>query len=320
MAKKTETPRPEILVTGAGGQLAHHVINSLKSKYKIIAVDFREQTSSSANLVHYRLDFSKRGFESIFKKHNIQGVIHLGRIQLSEDSNRFQRYNTNVLGTQKLLDLCVKYKVKQVQILSTYHVYGAHAYNPSLIDESFPLKASSFTKSLSDSVELENLAMIYLWKHPELNLTILRPCNIVGPGVNNSMAIQLRREKVPYLMGFSPLMQFLHVADAANAVVLSYEKNKPGVYNVAPDDYITYLKALELANCKTVGIPSIPPFLARKIFSALHFKSFPLPLLEFIRYAVVLDGSLFKKTFDFEVENSLSDIFSFYREQKEYGA
>ncbi len=75
------------------------------------------------------------------------------------------RYNANVLGTQKLLNLCIKYDVGQVLIMSTYFVYGANAYNSAPLDESAPLKASELTKNLVDSVELENLSQLYLWKH-----------------------------------------------------------------------------------------------------------------------------------------------------------
>jgi len=138
----------------------------------------------------YFVHITKRGFEDIFREHDIDGVIHLGRMS-TDESNRFSRYNANVLGTQKLLDLCIKYNVGQVLILSTFFVYGANAYNPAPLDENAPLKASELTKNLVDTVELENLAHIYMWKHPELNITILRPCNIVGPGVRNSTSLLL---------------------------------------------------------------------------------------------------------------------------------
>jgi nucleoside-diphosphate-sugar epimerase len=94
------------------------------------------------------------------------------------------------------------------------------------------------TQDLVDSVEVESLANVYLWKHPELNITILRPCNVLGPGVRNTMSILLARPLVPVLVGFSPIMQFLHVEDMAEAVMLAFEKNKPGIYNVAPEDYV----------------------------------------------------------------------------------
>ena len=186
------------------------------------------------NTIKYRLDFAKRGFEEVFKNHDIQGVVHLGRIKLSS-TNRNRRYNTNVLGSRNLFDLCIKYNVGKVVTLSTFHVYGAHPYNPSLLDETFPLKASNISADLADVVELENLASIYMFKFPQLHLINLRPCNVVGPGVRNSIASLLGKKVAPCLMGFSPLMQFIHVDDLAEAVNLAYESSEKGVYNIAPE-------------------------------------------------------------------------------------
>ena len=73
----------------------------------------------------------------------------------TDEEDRFSRYNANVLGTQKLLDLCLKYHVGQVLILSTFFVYGATAYNPAPLDETAPLKASELTKNLVDSWNLK---------------------------------------------------------------------------------------------------------------------------------------------------------------------
>ena len=167
--------KKEILITGAAGALAQQVITKLQNSYKIVAVDFREQVYLGDDVPSYKVDFNKRGFEDLFRKHNFSGIIHLGRIMGSEE-NRLRRYNANVTGTQKLLDLALKYDVKQILILSTFHVYGANAYNPALLDESSPLKAAELTRDLMDSVELENLANIYLWKHRELTVHSSADC------------------------------------------------------------------------------------------------------------------------------------------------
>lgn len=313
-----ENSKKTILVTGAGGALAQEVIHSLKDDYNLVAVDFRRRVQTEENMPSYRVDYNKRAFEDVFRNHKIDGVIHLGRMGLYE-SDHSHRYQSNVLGTQKLLDLCVKYKVAQVIVLSTYYVYGASPYNPALLTEDYPLKASELTMDLVDSVELENLASIYLWKYPDINVTILRPCNIAGPGVLNSMSLLLSKDKAPALMGFSPMMQFIHVEDMADGVVMALKKNVPGVYNVAPDDWVAYKEALRQCGCKITSIPSVPSWLPIHIAKVRGWKAFPSYLINYYKYPVILDGSLFKETFGFKPRRSLDDIFSYYREKKEYG-
>lgn len=227
-----------------------------------------------------------------------------------------RRYNANVLGTQKLLDLSHKYGIQRVVVLSTYHVYGAVAYNPALIDESAPLKAAGLSSDLVDSVELENLANIYLWRYPDLNITILRPCNIVGPGVRNSISTLLASERAPVLAGFSPMMQFIHIDDMADAIVLAYKKPVRGVFNVAPDDWVAYQQALKLCGCTRIPIPSVPPVVPRLLLKALRLKSFPSYLIAFFKYPVIIDGRAFSREFGFRPQRPLREIFHFYRENK----
>ncbi|PID43549.1 MAG: NAD-dependent epimerase [Proteobacteria bacterium] len=311
-----DNKKPCILVTGAAGALAQQVIDRLRDHYKIVAVDFREQVHLGDGIPCYRIDFNKRVFEDIFRKYHFEGVIHLGRIRSSEEG-RMRRYNANVLGTQKLMELSHKYGVKQVSVLSTYHVYGANAYNPALIDEDFPLKAAEFTMDLVDSVELENLANIYLWKYPDLHITILRPCNIVGPGVRNTISINLSGNYSPVLFGFSPMMQFIHIDDMADAIVLSYKQNKPGIYNVAPEDWVSYQEALVRCDCTRINIPSVPPSVPRLISKLFKLKHFPVYLMDYFKYPVIIDGKLFRETFGFNNKKSLKEIFQYYRNSKD---
>jgi UDP-glucose 4-epimerase len=308
--------RKNVLVTGAGGALAQRVIAQLAPRYQVIAVDFRRKVETDAGIPSYKVELEKRGFEDVFRQHKIDAVIHIGRI-FAHERDRVQRYTSNVLGTKRLLELCRKYYVRQVMIHSTYFVYGASPYNPALLDEDAPLKASEVTQELVDSVELESLANIYLWKHPELNITILRPCNVLGPGVKNSMSLLLSRRVAPVLVGFSPMMQFLHVDDMADALVVAFEQNKPGIYNVAPDDWVAYQKAVAECGCRKLPIPSIPPMLPRAISRALNWNAFfPTYLVNYFKYPVILDGRLFRETFGWKPKRSFNDIFGYYRKSK----
>tara|TARA_R110000850_G_scaffold91742_17_gene194732 strand:+ start:25433 stop:26416 length:984 start_codon:yes stop_codon:yes gene_type:complete len=308
-----------VLVTGAAGALARRVMAKLHGKYKVVAVDFRHQVETDAGIPSYKVEIHKRDFEDIFREHKIDAVLHIGRI-FPHESDRARRYNSNVLGTRKLLDLAKKYQVGQVLIHSTHLVYGASPYNPALLDEDSPLKASGVTQDLVDSVEVESLANIFMWKHPELSITILRSCNILGPGVRNTMSLLLSRSLTPTLLGFSPMMQFMHVEDAAEALVQAFKQNKPGIYNVAPDDYVAYQNAVRACGCTALPIPSIPAALPRFWSSVLNWNSFfPAYLLNYFKYPVIIDGTLFRETFGWQARHSLNEIFGYYRKQKQIG-
>lgn len=307
--------RGKVMVTGAAGALAQHVIALLKENYDVVGVEFRGLQTSYPDTVDYVVDFNKRPFEDVFREHGFMAIIHLGRIRFTQ-STRGRRYSANVTGTARLLRLALKYGVEQVIALSTFHVYGADARNPSLIDEEYPMRAANLMREIVDAVELENLFNIHLYKNPELNITILRPCHIAGPGINNEISRMLAQPVAPCLLGFSPLMQFIHVEDMAEAVVRSFERNHPGVYNVAPDDYVAYQDALQLAGCRRLFLPSVPPALARRAVRALGRYAPPDYLINFFKYAVIIDGGLFARTFEFQPQRSLTELLGHYRGNK----
>ncbi len=307
--------RGKIMVTGAAGALAQHVMAELKGIYDVVGVEFRGLQSSYPDTVHYVVDFNQRTFEDVFREHDFIGIVHLGRIRFTQ-LTRGRRYSANVTGTARLLRLAVKYGVEQVIALSTYHVYGADPHNPALIDEDYPMKAAGLLREIVDAVELENLFNIHLYKHPELNIAILRPCNIAGPGIGNTISSMLEQPFAPCLTGFSPLMQFIHVEDMPDAIVRAFERNKPGVYNVAPDDYVAYQDALQKAGCRRLFLPSIPPMVARRAVRLMGRYAPPDYLINFFKYAVIIDGSKFARTFDFEARHSLDDLFAHYRAAK----
>src|SRR3546814_14064886 len=92
-------------------------------------------------------------------------------------------------------------------------------------------------------------------------------------------------------------MQFLHVGDMADALVAAFEQNKPGVYNVAPDDYVTYQVAVEQSGCRKLPVPSIPPLFPKLISGVLNWNSFfPPYLINYFKSPVIIHGSLFSET------------------------
>ena len=314
----------KILIIGAAGGLARILTNILSKanpEDQIIGVDSRPQAEEfeRENVQFLKIKYTRGNFEKLFRDNEFHAVYHLARMShaYSNKSNLAQRLDLNIMGTNRILELALKFDVKKMIILSTYHVYGASPYNPALIEETAPLKAAELTMDLVDSVELENLANIYLWRYPDLNITILRPCNIVGPGVRNTISSLLSSRFAPNLMGFSPIMQFIHIDDMADAVSLAHKKRRRGVYNVATSDWIAYQEALEYCGCTAISIPSIPPILPRAITGLLNLKMFPSYLVNYFKYPVVINGENFNKTFGFKAKRPLKEIFRSYREDKE---
>ena len=116
-----------ILVTGGCGYTGSILVNSLlKENHKVTVVDtmwFGNFLKKNRNLKIIKLD--TRDYERIPLK-NISSVIHLANIanDPSVELNPTLSWEVNVLATQKLIEKCIDFKVKQFIFASSGSVYG----------------------------------------------------------------------------------------------------------------------------------------------------------------------------------------------------
>jgi UDP-glucose 4-epimerase len=291
----------KVLVTGASGAIARLVASALSPKYEWVGVDPRPCPSESHFPGEFMVaDYHSRKLDEVFKKHRFDAVLHLGRIRESQKYSPHYRFQMNVIGTQKLLELCRTNGVKNLVILSTYHVYGAHRLNPLVIAEDAPLRASQSFPELSDAVEMDHAATHFMWKVREVRTTILRPTNVVGKHVRNTICSLLRSGICPRVFGFDPLMQFLDEKDLARALILALENPVPGIFNVAGEGVIALSHAIRHAQALAVPVPPVITASLVRLLAEVSRIPFPPYLLEFFKYPTILSDDLFRKTFGYQ--------------------
>jgi UDP-glucose 4-epimerase len=283
-----------VLVTGVAGSLAARVALALSDDRDVVGLDTRPLRQEFGGTYVQVKRYNSRPTVEVFRKHRPTTLVHLGIRGFSPHSLT-RRYTENVLGTKSLLDLAVKYGVKRVVVLSTYHVYGAHQHNPINIREDAPLRASQNFPELVDSVELDHLASTFLWQHRDIGTMVLRPVNIVGPSIRNRMSRLLRTRPTPKLFGYDPMVQFLHEDDARRAILTAVNCDAHGVFNVAGEGTVAWSHAVSLAGSYQLVLPrSFVGLLDRK-----RRKVFPRHLRDFFRYPVVLDDRAFRRATGF---------------------
>src|SRR5689334_10247053 len=133
-----------ILITGIAGGLARRVAELLTAQgHSLAGVDYRETEAlppSLSNMIVYKANYNKTAIEDIFKRHSFERVLHLGRVgNLKESMGK--RFDLNVVGSQKVMNLCRDTGVRRLIVMSTFHIYGAHPANHTPIHEDEPLRA-----------------------------------------------------------------------------------------------------------------------------------------------------------------------------------
>jgi UDP-glucose 4-epimerase len=292
--------RPELLVTGASGALARLVAQSLAPSWKVVGVDPRpERVRGTFPGEYIQAEYNHRKMDEVFVNHDFKGLIHLGRIRETAQVSATERFQLNVVGTKRLLDLARRAGVPKIVVLSTYHVYGAHRLNSLYLKEDAPLRASQTFQELADAVEMDHAATNFMWRERESTTVVLRAANVVGKRVQNTICTMLRSGLAPRVLGFDPLFQFIDEQDMARAVIVSLNAQGSGVYNVAGEGVLSYSKAIELS--RALPIP-VPPLGLKWVGAALSRAGLSIPryLFEYFKYPVVMNDSGFQKTFHFQ--------------------
>ena len=284
-----------ILVTGIAGGLAHRVAERLVARGDVVVgADYRRidrLPPSLASVTTYRASYVKTAIEDVFRKHAFDAVLHLGRVgNLRQDVST--RFDMNVYGSQKISTLCVQHGVQSLVVLSTFHIYGAHPRNHTPISEDDPLHAGTEFPEIADAIQLDSMAANWVYRHPSVRTVVLRPTNVVGPSIQNTISKFLRLPIVPHLMGFNPMVQFVHEDDLASAVVAACDGDVRGVFNVAGPAVVPWRTALEIVGARTVPLPST---LAAVWLGA---AGFPRYLVNFYKYPCVITDEALRKASD----------------------
>ena len=281
----TETKRA--LITGISGGLARLVGRMLYDQgFEIVGVDYRRAEVLDFPAQLYRANYNKTKIEDIFRRHPPTHVLHLGRVG-NLKHNIDKRFDLNVMGSRKVMELSERYKAHRMVVLSTFHIYGAHPHNHVPIFEDEPLRAGPEFPQIADAIQLDNQAITFAYQHPALKTAILRPTNVVGPDIANAMSSFLRQRRVPVIMGFDPMTQFVHQQDLAEALVRMTNVDAVGVFNVCGPRAVPWRSALVSLHKELVPIPSTLAFAYLRL-AGLVSRTLPPYLVNFFKYPCVI--------------------------------
>lgn len=265
----------KICVTGGAGFIGGNFVQYMVKKYpdyEILNLDLLtyagnlETLKPVENEPNYRFvrgDIADRSFiMDLFEKEKFDVVVnfaaesHVDR-SISEPGIFVQ---TNVMGTQVLLDACKEYGVKRFHQVSTDEVYGDLPIDrPDLFfHEDTPLHTSSPYSSSKASADLFVMAYERTFGLP---VTISRCSNNYGPYqfpeklIPLILSRALEDEPLPVYGKGENVRDWLHVEDHCTAIDLIIHNGQSGeIYNVGGHNEKTNLEVVKTI-LKEVGKP-----------------------------------------------------------------
>ena len=265
--------KPNILVTGGAGFIGSnfifHLLRTYPS-YRIICVDKLTYAGNLSTLTSVmdnpnfrfaKADIGDReAINQLFAEEKPDMVVNFAAESHVDRSinNPGIFLETNILGTDVLMDACLKYGIKRYHQVSTDEVYGDLPLDrPDLLfTETTPLHPSS---PYSSSKAAADLLVLSYFRTYGLPVTISRCSNNYGPYQYPEKLIPLmivnalNNQQLPVYGNGQNVRDWLYVEDHCRAIDLVIHKGREGeVYNIGGHNEMANINIVKLI-CKELG-------------------------------------------------------------------
>jgi UDP-glucose 4-epimerase len=293
---RTAKPRRTIAVTGAASLLGKNLVGLLEEDdrvSRIVAIDVHTPETAGPKSRVYEVDLTQSTAEErvgeILTAERVDTLVHLSFLE-SPTHARAWAHELESVGTMRLLNATRLSSVRKVVMWSQTMLYGAHPTNPNFLSERHALRAPLDEPFFADKIEAETEANQFAQRSPGISVILLRTAPLLGPNVANYLSRYLARRYVPTIMGYDPLCQFLHEADAIAAFLLAIFRDVAGTYNIVGDGVLPLSTVVKLAGRAALPIPHpLAPPLLGMLWLAQAVEA-PPSFLDYLRYVCVADG------------------------------
>ena len=308
--------RPKgVAVTGAAGYVGSRLIERLAEVEEldtVLAIDAKPLRRPVHNIKAARLDV-REPLEGLLHDHRIGTVVHLAfdYPQLPEHGDLALVPPTNLDALRRVLNSCRSARIGNFIYLSSHTVYGPWRENPVPIIEDQTLKPLEDFPYALDKARSEELIAQFVATTPQVGVTTLRSCVVLGPTSGNHAASALFRKVLLGVWGEDPPWQFIHEDDLASVLALAVIDPRPGIYNVAGYGVVPFS---EVARSTGAKLLKLSPSLA---YTAAHLswkfglqKEAPARGLDFLRYPMVLSTGRVRREMGFHPQYSSREALS----------
>lgn len=302
-----------VAVTGACSFLGRNLIGLLEEDdriAKIVVLDIVRPSTARDKTRFYEIDLTQAAVDSrmseILHAEGVDTFVHLAFLASPSPATAWA-HELESVGTMHVLNACREHPIRKLVMCSTTMVYGPHPANPNFLTEEHPARGMRTSHFVQDKLEAEEQMRAFATSRSDCSVTILRLAPILGPNVNNHVTRWLSRRLVPTVLGFDPLVQFLHEVDAIAALRLAMEGDVGGTFNIVGDGVLPISTVTKLAGRLSVPLPyTLLKQLASLLWMAQLVEA-PPAFVVMLRHLCVADGARAREVLGFRAAYSSRD-------------
>lgn len=285
--------QPVVAVTGAASGLGREVLVKLVSSAdfrRVVAID--EERGDVQEATWRVIDVRDPLLANRIS--DIDVLIHLAG-DYAVDSDPGERRAYNLRAAQTVLTACAAARVRRVVLVTSAMVYGAAPDNEVPLPEDAPVAAEPDTGVVGDFLEIESLVRRSLRSHPGVEVTVLRPAAVVGPGVDTVLTRHFESPRLLTVKGCSPHWQFCHIDDLVSALELAARGVVSGVLAVGSDGWLEQEQVEELSGIRSLELPAGLTFGTAQRLHRLGVTPAPATDLHYVVYPWVVDCAVLRE-------------------------
>ena len=288
------------LITGGSGYLGGRLVDHLSRRddtERIVIADVKPPGPFKPKTEFKQLDVRDRsGVSQVIEAGRPDALVHLAFI-LNPIHDEALMYDVDVNGTQNVLDAASAAGVQHVLVTSSATAYGAFPDNPVPIEEDHPVRGAPDYAYARDKSDADRLCQLWALRHPDRRMTIVRPCIVFGPSVDNYIVRFWTKQPFQADLGnLDGPMQFVHEDDVVDALSGLLEGGHDGAYNLAGEGYITLREAAEISGLPIRRMPLRPYRAFARAMWRARVSEAPPGQIEFARWPWVVSNEKLKST------------------------
>ncbi|MBB4918092.1 nucleoside-diphosphate-sugar epimerase [Streptosporangium saharense] len=284
----SKRPRlPVVAVTGAASGIGRAFLAKVASSAdfrRVVAID--EQRGDVSDVTWRVLDVRDPLLANRIS--DIDVLVHLAG-DYALDAEPAERRAYNLRAAQTVLTASAAARVRRVVLVTSAMVYGAAEDNPVPLPEDSAVAAEPDTGIVGDHLEIEALVRRSLRSHPGLEVTVLRPAAVVGPGIDSVVTRHFEAPRLLSVKGCSPRWQFCHVDDLVSALELAALGVVSGVVAVGSEGWLEQEQVEELSGLRRFELPAGLTFGTAQRLHRLGITPAPATDLHYVVYPWVVD-------------------------------
>ena len=301
------------LVTGGAGYIGGRLIERLATREeteRITVCDVRAPDSFRAKTQFERLDVrDKEAVRVAVERARPDALVHLAFI-LNPIHDEHTMYDVDVNGTQNVLEAASAAGTQQVLVTSSATAYGAFPDNPVPLSEEHPVRGAPDYPYARDKAECDRLCQLWAHEHPDRTMTIVRPCIVFGPSVDNYIVRFWTKQPFQADLGnLDGPVQFVHEDDVVDALIGLLDGRHEGAYNLAGEGLMTLRQCAEIVELPVRRIPLRAYTLFAKAMWRLRLSEAPAGQIAFARHPWVVSNDRLKKTLDWTPRHTSRETF-----------